>query len=516
MQSSMASAERIFQLLDTQPAVRRSARATPRRARRERRARARLVEFEHVWFVVPRRRGLGAARRLVPGRAGRARRVRRRHRRRQDHDHQAAGRGSTTCDRGRIRIDGVDLREWPQRELRRRVAMVLQDVFLFSGTIEREHRARPRRRSIASAMRRAARAVQADRFIARLPQGYATEVRERGTNLSAGQRQLLSFARALAHGADVLVLDEATSAIDTETEALVQHGIHVLMEGKTALVIAHRLSTIQDVDRIYVLHKGQLVEAGTHDELLARGRGLRAPLPAPVRRAGRPGRGRGRLSPCLGVFADGTVAALRRSGGTNSGTPLGLSKFPDRASREPACCAARARRARGSRRGQVRLKSLELHGFKSFVDKTVISLQARHHRRRRAQRLRQVERRRRDALGDGRAGAAAPARQGHGGRDLRRLRGPAPPWGWPRSRSRFDNSDGTAPPAFAAYVGDPDLAPAVPRPASPSTCSTAPRAACATCRTSSATPGSAPRATRSWSRARSPRSCRRSPRSAAR
>jgi ATP-binding cassette subfamily B protein len=94
-------------------------------------------------------------------------------------------------------------------------------------------------------------------------------VRERGTNFSAGQRQLLSFARALAHGADVLVLDEATSSIDTETEAMVQRGIHVLMEDKTALVIAHRLSTIEDVDRIYVLHHGRVAESGSHEELLA-------------------------------------------------------------------------------------------------------------------------------------------------------------------------------------------------------------------------------------------------------
>jgi ATP-binding cassette subfamily B protein len=117
---------------------------------------------------------------------------------------------------------------------------------------------------------RAAIAVEAHRFIERLPDGYATEVRERGANFSAGQRQLLSFARALAHRADVLVLDEATSSIDTETEVLIQRGIHTLMEGKTSLVIAHRLSTIEDVDRIYVLHRGRLVESGSHDDLLAK------------------------------------------------------------------------------------------------------------------------------------------------------------------------------------------------------------------------------------------------------
>jgi ABC-type multidrug transport system fused ATPase/permease subunit len=162
----------------------------------------------------------------------------------------------------------VDLRELPQQELRRRVAMVLQDVFLFSGTVE-ENIGLGRSDIDTPTIERAARAVEAHGFIERLPRGYQTEVRERGSNFSTGQRQLLSFARALVHGADVLVLDEATSSIDTETEALVQHGIHVLMEGKTAIVIAHRLSTIEDVDRIYVLDQGRLVESGPHADLLA-------------------------------------------------------------------------------------------------------------------------------------------------------------------------------------------------------------------------------------------------------
>jgi ATP-binding cassette subfamily B protein len=148
------------------------------------------------------------------------------------------------------------------------VATVLQDVFLFSGTIA-ENVALDRPDLGPAEVERAARAVEAHPFIARLPEGYATRLRERGSNLSAGQRQLLSFARALAHGADVLVLDEATSSIDTETEAAVQRGIHRLMEGKTALVIAHRLSTIEDVDRIFVLHHGRIVESGSHAELLA-------------------------------------------------------------------------------------------------------------------------------------------------------------------------------------------------------------------------------------------------------
>ncbi|MEM7409007.1 MAG: ABC transporter ATP-binding protein [Myxococcota bacterium] len=266
MQSSMASCERIFQLLDTEPRVldRDEVAAAPRLPEAQRG----LVEFDGVWFAYQGEDWVlrDVSFRVEPGQ--RAAFV------------GATGAGKTTLinlltrlydvNRGEIRIDGVDLREWSQEDLRQRVAMVLQDVFLFSGTVE-ENIALGRPEIDTVTVRRAASAVQADRFIERLPEGYATAVRERGTNFSAGQRQLLSFARALAHGADVLVLDEATSAIDTETEALVQDGIHVLMERKTALVIAHRLSTIQDVDRIYVLDKGRLVESGRHDELLALG-----------------------------------------------------------------------------------------------------------------------------------------------------------------------------------------------------------------------------------------------------
>jgi ATP-binding cassette subfamily B protein len=148
---------------------------------------------------------------------------------------------------------------------------VLQDVHLFSGTIASNIR-------LGSAIsdqrvREAARAVHAHRFIDALPQGYETEVKERGATLSVGQKQLLSFARALAHDPRVLILDEATSSIDTETEALIQEALAVLLRGRTAIVIAHRLSTIQNVDEILVLHKGRIRERGTHQALLA-ARGL--------------------------------------------------------------------------------------------------------------------------------------------------------------------------------------------------------------------------------------------------
>ena len=264
MQSSMASIERIFQLMDTEPAIRDAPGEAPR-ARASGRVGA--VEFEHVWFAYQGEDWVlrDVSFRVAPGE--RAAFV------------GATGAGKTTIiklltrlyevQRGRILLDGVDLREIPQAALRQRVGMVLQDVFLFSGSVE-DNLALGREELCPERVREAARAVEADRFIQALPDGYATEVRERGSNFSAGQRQLLSFARALAHGADVLVLDEATSSIDSETEALVQRGLRALMQGKTSLVIAHRLSTIEDVDRIYVLHHGELVEVGRHAELLAR------------------------------------------------------------------------------------------------------------------------------------------------------------------------------------------------------------------------------------------------------
>ena len=169
---------------------------------------------------------------------------------------------------GAVKVDGVDVRGWDLSELRKSIALVLQDVFLFSGTIGGNIRlGEP---SIdETRLRWAAREVHALDFIERLPQGFDTPVQERGAGLSVGQKQLVAFARALAFDPRVLILDEATSSIDTETEQRIQAALLRLLVGRTSLVIAHRLSTIQRADKILVLHKGELREQGTHQELLA-------------------------------------------------------------------------------------------------------------------------------------------------------------------------------------------------------------------------------------------------------
>jgi ATP-binding cassette, subfamily B, multidrug efflux pump len=173
---------------------------------------------------------------------------------------------------GRILLDGVDIRLMELAALRRTFGLVLQDVQLFSGTVAANIRL-GNTDITDQQVRAAAAAVHADRFIGRLPGGFGHVMGERGAALSMGQRQLLSFARALAFDPAVLILDEATSSIDTETEALIRDALHVLMAGRTTIAIAHRLSTIQNMDRILVLHKGELREQGTHQALLAR-RGL--------------------------------------------------------------------------------------------------------------------------------------------------------------------------------------------------------------------------------------------------
>jgi ATP-binding cassette subfamily B protein len=171
---------------------------------------------------------------------------------------------------GQILLDGVDIRDLRRADVRRHIGSVLQDAVLFSGTITSNIRLH-NTDITDEQVRRAAVFVNADKFIQRLADGYDHVVRERGSNFSAGERQLISFARAIAFDPEVLlVLDEATSSVDTETEALIQDALERLLEGRTSIIIAHRLFTIRHVDRILVLHKGRLVEEGTHDELLAR------------------------------------------------------------------------------------------------------------------------------------------------------------------------------------------------------------------------------------------------------
>jgi ATP-binding cassette subfamily B protein len=266
MQSAMASSERIFALLDTRadivspakPATLPS-RSTPGVGE---------VVFDDVRFTYPG--GIevlsGLSFVIRPGEkvaiVG------------------STGAGKTTIvrllirlydvDGGAIRIDGVDIRDLDLKELRRRVGVVLQDHFLFSGTLASNIGLGdpdiPRARIEA-----AARAVRADEFITTLPRGYDDEVRERGGNFSVGQKQLLSFARALAFDPPVLVLDEATASVDSQTEMEIQTALRTLMVGRTSMVIAHRLSTIQESDRILLLHKGRVREEGTHAQLLAGG-----------------------------------------------------------------------------------------------------------------------------------------------------------------------------------------------------------------------------------------------------
>jgi ATP-binding cassette subfamily B multidrug efflux pump len=167
---------------------------------------------------------------------------------------------------GAIELDGRDIKDVDLQSLRKLFAVVLQDVYLFSGTVRENLRFGD---NIAhSSIERAAKAVQVDDLIARLPQGYDTPVQHLGTNFSAGERQLLAFARALSIDPEILLLDEATSSIDSETESRIQKALEVLLKGRSAIIVAHRLSTIKMVDRIFVLQAGQVVESGTHQELL--------------------------------------------------------------------------------------------------------------------------------------------------------------------------------------------------------------------------------------------------------
>ena len=171
-------------------------------------------------------------------------------------------------DDGMIFLDGVDVNGIASNDLRTRVGVVLQDFHIFSGTVE-ENISLNNPQISSERVRWAAKVVNADRFIQELPDGYDTELAERGHNLSQGQQQLLAFARVLASDPEILVLDEATSSIDTGTELIIQEALHKLTEGRTSIIIAHRLQTIQECDRVLVLHHGVVKELGTHEELLA-------------------------------------------------------------------------------------------------------------------------------------------------------------------------------------------------------------------------------------------------------
>jgi ATP-binding cassette subfamily B protein len=266
LQAAMASSERIFTLLDTPVTIADPpASAGAALAAGARPADRPAIAFDHVWFAY---NGDEFVLRDVSFQVERGQRV---------GVVGATGAGKSTLinllmrfydvTRGRILVDGVDVRALPLGDLRARFSLVLQDVQLFSGTVAGNIRLGA---SLADRdVRRAAEAVHADAFIDRLADGLASRVGERGANLSVGQKQLLSFARALAFDPHVLILDEATSSVDTETELLIRDALKVLMAGRTTIAVAHRLSTIQDMDSILVFHKGELREVGAHQQLLA-------------------------------------------------------------------------------------------------------------------------------------------------------------------------------------------------------------------------------------------------------
>jgi len=261
MQTAMASSERVFKLLDNQTMIRNAENPTKLENVEGK------IEFKNVWFAYNNDEYVlkDISFSINPGE------------RIAIVGHTGAGKTSIIniltrfydINKGEILLDGVNIEKLDKRELRKHISMVLQDVFLFSGSIKSNINLSDDEINDQRVIE-AARIVGADKFIADLPQKYGEEVKERGATLSVGQKQLISFARALAYNPKILILDEATSSIDTESELLIKQAIEKLLVGRTAIVIAHRLSTIQNADKIIVLHKGEIRETGNHQQLLAK------------------------------------------------------------------------------------------------------------------------------------------------------------------------------------------------------------------------------------------------------
>jgi len=260
MQSSMASSERIFKLLDEEEYI------ENKEVTKEFKEVQGRIEFKNVWFQYKEDEWIlkDVSFKVEPGETvafvG------------------ATGAGKTTIQnlisryydiqKGEILVDGINIKDMDLKELREKIGQMQQDVFLFTGDIKSNIRLRDE--SITDEeIFQASKYVNADKFICKLENKYDQKVYERGATFSAGQRQLISFARTLAFDPEILILDEATANIDTETEMLIQDAMEKLMEGRTTLVVAHRLSTIQNADKIIVMHKGRIKEMGKHQELLA-------------------------------------------------------------------------------------------------------------------------------------------------------------------------------------------------------------------------------------------------------
>jgi ATP-binding cassette subfamily B protein len=260
LQGAVVASHRIFKALDLPILI-----TSPQTPLKKGRAEGR-IEFENVWFAYHEEEWVlkDVSFTVQPGQSVAL------------VGHTGSGKTTITnllmrfydVQKGRILLDGVDVRDWDLQSLRENFAVVLQDIFLFTGTVESNIRLG--REDISDErVQWAATEVRADNFIQRLPQGYQSEVRERGAGLSVGQKQLISFARALAFDPALLILDEATSSIDTETEQLIQEAIARVMQNRTSVIVAHRLSTIQSADTIIVMHHGEIREQGTHQDLLS-------------------------------------------------------------------------------------------------------------------------------------------------------------------------------------------------------------------------------------------------------